>query len=320
MSEASAKSCSCVGCEVAPDESLDSGHCGQECKFGLCSHSNPNATLVKLNQMKACPSGSSQTVLLVRHGKSIANEYKFKHGHDAVESLNAAENNFFNSGLSLMGYKSVLKHGLNLWNKVETLEPQETLIVCSPIKRALQTCLLSLLSYASSASLFSTPPRIYVMPMVMEAGDTAENNGICIDALKTDPDIILMIEDIYSKMGWDETDEQNLLDYSYFYSGNTPKLPNHRWWDMSYRDNNAFRRAHEFESFLERRREDRGEGKGKQIIIVFTHWGFCHGLTRETDTKNFGIESEEDKSSLHERTLLIRHNYGMEWEWFLKKH
>jgi broad specificity phosphatase PhoE len=57
-----------------------------------------------------------------------------------------------------------------------------TVILCSPLKRCLETCLLSY-------EMCDECPKIYVMSILMEHNLEAENDGDEVEVIKTDPDL-----------------------------------------------------------------------------------------------------------------------------------
>jgi bisphosphoglycerate-dependent phosphoglycerate mutase len=93
-----------------------------------------------------------QSLVLVRHGKSMANEWKDKMdcngGRCFLGEEEAAANGLFNAALSIRGVVGCKHHGNTLWGKLKALAAdgdRPIVVYSSPIKRALQTCLMSMM-------------------------------------------------------------------------------------------------------------------------------------------------------------------------------
>jgi len=91
-----------------------------------------------------------QSLVLVRHGKSMANEWKDKTGNGRrfLGEEDAAANGLFNAALSIRGVVGCKHHGNTLWGKLKALAAdgdRPIVVYSSPIKRALQTCLMSMM-------------------------------------------------------------------------------------------------------------------------------------------------------------------------------
>ena len=181
------------------------------------------------------------TIILVRHAESTANYY--------IREINKAEKicvpQFRNAGLSPKGFEAVIqsRHNLNVI-------PVDY-ILCSPLKRALQTCLLTY----NTDSDFNN--HIHVCPLIMEHHNYIENKGIEVSEIQSDPDI--MCYKNFSKLEWDR----------YFWFGLTePKI---KWWKYNFR-NNIEQRIQLFKDML------KDPMFTDKIIMVYTHWGFINKL------------------------------------------
>ena len=143
-----------------------------------------------------------QSVVLIRHAKSVANEYKDgvseegHTGHYAIPFDEGVRHSLLNAQLSVRGVHGVRTHAGTLWQRISRLLIGRSIVLyTSPVKRALQTCLLSL-DCDEAAAIFTgdTSFRVIVMPALMEAGNTAENIGIELAAIQRCPDVFYLVE------------------------------------------------------------------------------------------------------------------------------
>jgi len=161
------------------------------------------------------------------------------------------EKQYRNAGLSVNGFQQVFDKKGSILDVVKDSD----IIITSPIKRAMQTCLLTYNDYLIDKS-------VYVMPLVTETSDSVENKGIWLPHIINNPDTIC----------YRNSDK---LDYKYFWFSNY----NAKWWCSSFR-NNVDYRIKEFKKFLKQ-----PEFTNKQVTI-YTHWGFINCLTG-LDIKNY---------------------------------
>jgi len=292
-----------------------------------------------------------QSIVLIRHAKSVANEYKDgvseqgHTGHYAIPFEEGARQNLLNSQLSVRGVHGVRTHANTLWQRMAHLKAgRDVVVYASPVKRALQTCLISL-DCEAAAAIFTgdTSFRVIVVPALMEAGNTAENVGIELAAIQCCPDIFFLVESLRVRFKLPASYE--VLDFSQFYAGEAPKPP-HRWWSMEYRAENADDRAAEFERLLAARRQDlhmaseiddaagvlSPETMG-EVVVCFTHWGFSYAMTKGMMQTNFGVEDGDaqgekgkeqwlerggirsPKGTLHPECLLLRNDPSKPFMW-----
>src|SRR5258706_8103611 len=124
-------------------------------------------------------------IYLIRHAQSTANFYAQKILGDDNYIFGSNVNRlhedqkFINAGLSPMGFQSVITQRESLLKKINDAD----ILFCSPIKRSLQTCLLTYQSQQLNQN-------IYLLSLLTEFGDSLENNGVFIDVIQQDPDII----------------------------------------------------------------------------------------------------------------------------------
>ena len=138
----------------------------------------------------------------------------------------------------------------DLWKVVAHYRP--TLIIVSPMKRALQTCLIAL-DPAPCA------PDILVLPVLMEgAGDGLENHGRVLAEIEGDVEL-----QCYAH--WNRVDLSRVP-------------PDVAWWDQQRRLNvqggGRRRQAAELARWLAAR-----DRTVRERVLIFTHWGTAEAMS-----------------------------------------
>lgn len=172
-------------------------------------------------------------IMMVRHGLSVANMQK-----DVFKGV--CDERYIDAPLSPQGRRQAE----DLWRFVREYNP--TLILVSPMKRALQTCLIAL-DPAPRA------PSIVVLPVLMEgAGTGMENRGRLVEFLAADVEL-------QCHTHW------NRVDFSGVPAGV-------KWWEDEQRKNASGggrrRQASDLVAWLETR-----PTKVREKVLVFSHWG-----------------------------------------------
>jgi len=268
------------------------------------------AEVAKHNTDGDCWADTEQKVVLIRHAKSKANEWKEANGDANIDANIAQQYGLFNAPLSVAGLQAVEKHRNDLWRHIHWVAGERDIrIFCSPIKRALQTCLVSL-DCEGAAPLFKEKGKVKVSPiaMVMETGNSCENEGILEATIKQDTD--------FDKELHGQHIGNEIMDWSHFYDGQKIKPPNPEWWDKDYR-NNIEQRVKEFNKLLKYRAKHWGNKPPKgECIVVFSHWGFTLGLAGTGDMKNFGTDTEKEDSKLHKKAIMEKLGPDQKWTWW----
>jgi len=148
----------------------------------------------------------------------------------------------------------------DLWRLVARYKP--TLIIVSPMKRALQTCLIAL----EPAPL---APSIVILPVLMEgAGTGMENQGRLVEELAGDVEL-----QCYSH--W------NRVDFSHVPAGA-------KWWEEEQRKNvsggGRRRQAADLLGWLEQR-----PGPVRAKVLAFTHWGTIEAMSGRSCSNGGGM-------------------------------
>ncbi len=175
------------------------------------------------------------TIYLTRHAQSTWN-YIHANG---IQIDNAKMKN---SALSTSGFESIVLH------RQSKLKHNIDYIFTSPLKRAIETCLLTY-------NTVDTKNPIYVTPFLVEHSDTIDCAGISVDEMKTDVDILTYRN--YKK-----------LDYETYF----PKDENKDWSNINFRMDSDKRVA----DFLKILSSDKFTNK---TVGVFSHHNFIAHFT-----------------------------------------
>lgn len=157
------------------------------------------------------------TCLLTRHGQSTSN-YQSEHPNP-----NVSLEKFRNAGLSPYGMDSISYWRNDKLSKMGNID----YIFTSPLKRAIETCLLT--------HIHSANKPVYVMSLLTEFGG-GDSEGDYVHNIKTDVDIITFPN--YNKLEFDK----------YFWVDN-PHQASGIWWEVSFRDD-LYNRMNKFKEFL----------------------------------------------------------------------
>lgn len=178
-------------------------------------------------------------IMMVRHGLSVANMQK-----DVFKG--ECDERFIDAPLSPQGRRQAE----DMWRCVALYNP--TLVLVSPMKRALQTCLIAL-DPAPRA------PKILVLPVLMEgAGTGMENRGRLVEELAADVEL-------QCHTHWGRVD--------------LSRVPaGVRWWEDEQRQNvsggGRRRQAADLVAWLASR-----PLKERQRVLVFSHWGTIEAVS-----------------------------------------
>uniref|UniRef100_A0A6U5YYN4 Histidine phosphatase family protein n=1 Tax=Guillardia theta TaxID=55529 RepID=A0A6U5YYN4_GUITH len=174
-------------------------------------------------------------ILLIRHGLSVANTQK-----DVF--FGSCDERFIDAGLSPVGRRQAEA----LSPVLEAFKPD--LILSSPMRRAIQTCMLALEGSPSS-------PPIVLHPTAMEcAGEGHENEGRVVEQISQDVEFQC---------------------FAHWRKVNLQEMPDGAWWEEEReRIKQAGGRkaqARSLVSWLKHRSERK--------IAVFTHWGLVEAFS-----------------------------------------
>lgn len=268
-----------------------------------------------------------QTVVLVRHGVSVANEYKEQVCGTHNYAISQVDDTHFrgilrNASLSMTGVGQVRRHRNTLWEHIEKIAGERRVTVfTSPIRRALETCLESLDCDAGAQIIETGNMKIYPLALVMESGSSYENNGVPLDHIEED---LYLNRDLHGKNILTE-----IIDWKHFWDDVPAELRDTgEWWSPEFRDKKVpnaedaacmmdgnglvLERARLFEKFLEWRREQ-VDSIPDECVVVFTHWGFVTGLTGISSMQNFG---KSDAKGNINKCILQRLDHRGNWKWF----
>ncbi|ARF08806.1 hypothetical protein Catovirus_1_856 [Catovirus CTV1] len=117
------------------------------------------------------------TITIIRHSKSIANEYYDKFGKWAKDEI------YRNAVLSDKGIQDIKLLKSNIVNYIHHNIGDPDYILISPLKRAIQTGLLIL------EDVYIPHNKIWITPIVTEIGNLIENKGVLIENTINDNDI-----------------------------------------------------------------------------------------------------------------------------------
>ncbi len=213
------------------------------------------------------------TIYLVRHAESTANCYKANMGNSPDYSgvlpdidYVRKENLFINASLSAEGFKQIFNK-----YKLPMHAINADFIFCSPIKRAIQTALLTYYDM----DLDDKP--IHILPLITEFGESPENIGVSQAKQQNDPEIICYKN--YACIDWDQ----------YFWQGNTPEnKQSGEWWNESFRLN-INKRISDLKIILSHQ-----QFKNKSVIL-FTHYAFIKEFTGEKKGNYKMVEAKYDQ-------------------------
>jgi hypothetical protein len=133
-------------------------------------------------------------VKIINSAYSIADEYY------EINKTKATSKSYKNPGLSSKGYETIFRSR----NVIKDYIGNPDIIISSPLKRAIQTCLLVF------NSEITTPIRL--VPLVTEFENIIENKGNARNILKIDPELIGHIN--FKNIDF-SNDKNNLLYYDF---------------------------------------------------------------------------------------------------------
>ena len=178
------------------------------------------------------------TVYLTRHAESTAH----RNGVNPQPNLKG-EMTFINAGLSSVGYEQIIKTRQSKLEKIGTAD----YIFCSPLKRAMQTCLLTY-----NETNVNCP--IYLMSLLTEFDKTPECEGVPVISILKDPELMT-----YKNSA--------LINLDYFWLYNDNNKVTGEWYNNTFRWD-LYNRISKFFEFM---KLDKFTGK---VIHVYSHAGF----------------------------------------------
>lgn len=213
------------------------------------------------------------TAIFIRHALSLANVFKKEH------KKNPTDNSYINSGLHEDGLKQISKNRDKIISHIQGYD----VVITSPIRRAMQTCLLSL-----PEDFSKTKKYIYTCPLFSEMENLIENKGVSNDVIKVDEDVCSLpnfdkvsFYKFYYEYGWK----------TIFHKGwkknpaliQSIGLLNNPWeGEINETFTDRENRVKLIKDFLS---DNYFTGKK---IVVFTHWGVIKALTGKV-VNNLGI-------------------------------
>lgn len=201
-------------------------------------------------------------VKIIRHGYSTANEYVDQHS----EKKHPTELKYRNAGLSEKGIQILLKDKDSIKSQLDNPD----FIFTSPLKRAIQTCLL----------VFDTDlnNKIRLVPLITEIGDLTENIGVGRSVTIQDPDLKML-------PNFDKIDFSNTLENLFYYDYGWKKNQNDVWHNLKTQVlSDPIIKVNYIKQFLS---EPRFTGKN---IAIFSHCMVIHHLVGKCPN-NLGIAS-----------------------------
>lgn len=256
---------------------------------------------------------AAQVTVLVRHSKSRANEWQEQNKGSssllpAITHEIATQFGLSNAGLCEEGVRANNNHRGVLWKRIQKVAGERRIrIFCSPIRRAIQTVLLSLDCDEAKFMFENGPPKVSLMPLLCEKGSGCENDGIQPAEILADADL-----ELSGKLHGFE--KRTLIDLSHFYDHVWREEWRDKWWNEEFR-NAVKARAAEFEKMLAWRRET-GDWPQRppegECVVCFTHWGFAHAVTG-VHMANFGKDRTSNPGQLAPEAILIRRDPRSSW-------
>lgn len=204
---------------------------------------------------------------IIRHSTSLAN---------ALNSMYPASDELmfkcYNAPLAPTGYELIIN------TRSKKQEYAVDFIMSSPMKRAIQTCLLTY-------NNVEIKMPIYLVSLLLEFDKYPDCEGTPIKNIMSDPDLL----------AYKNFDKLNM---EYFWNGN-PNAHNGFWWDYEFRHDIANR----MQKFRELLCEEKFSGK---TIAVYTHSGVFGGLFN-TNVHNYQgvyVEYDQSKNSFSDVTYI----------------
>jgi broad specificity phosphatase PhoE len=184
----------------------------------------------------------SNTVIIyfTRHAESIANR------NSARPHPNLKPHAFLDATLSGNGYAQVIE---NRAKKLEQIGKAD-FIFCSPLKRAIQTCLLT---YNTN----QIDSNIYLLPLLMEFDKTFECEGVPVPQLLSDPELLTY-------------ENSTKLNCDYFWTSN-PNKTTGEWYNLDFRYN-LHGRIEQFFQLLKNKEFT------NKTLHVYSHAGFIGNI------------------------------------------
>lgn len=179
-------------------------------------------------------------VFITRHAQSTWNYYHSNH------NPNIDKNIFTNSALTSHGIEDIIN---KRDRKLLTLANTD-FIFTSPLKRSIETCLLTY-----NKAILNR--NIYILSLLTELDTSCDNDGIFIEDILRDPDIVTCTN--FSK-----------LDTEYLFLAN-PNTENGEWWNIEFRQN-VQKRISDLFIFLS---DSKFTGKN---VSLFSHNGFIANI------------------------------------------
>lgn len=246
---------------------------------GPCNWNMYNKRCDELSPDDKNPENS--TIFMVRHGYSLANRWKDEHNSNYINTETSELYNLRDAELSYEGIKTILKTRDKFWfNVINTAKKRPIRIFVSPLKRTIQTCLLSLQNNILPDILHTI--KITITPFLTETGNSKENQGMLLDALKVYPPL-LELQSIVKE-----------LDFLHFEQ-------NKIWWTTPVEKN--------INSFFKYMRQRRYKWNNKECIVCFTHYGFIKRVTDKYSLSNFGtghyvVKNDGETCYTHQKWVL----------------
>ena len=196
------------------------------------------------------------TIIMVRHGYSLSNKWKDINKKNHIDTKTANLYNLYDSELSYEGIKTIINNRNFFWNNILKISNERPIrVFVSPLKRSIQTCLLSLNDKVKNI-------KVTITPFITEKGNSRENYGMRLESIKEYP---FLRE--YMEKGL----EVEFLHFDVKQS----------WWKIPVKDRITY--------FFKYMKQRRYEWNCIECIVCFSHWGFIKEITNGIQLNNFGV-------------------------------
>lgn len=211
------------------------------------------------NKTYVCKTLFNSQVYFIRHGISLANEWKHTNKKDYINLNTALFHNLYDADLSHEGIKLIRNKRNELWTEV--LRHNKTIrIFISPLKRSINTFLETIKDNNYLSTSFLKNIKVSITPLITEIGDSKENFGSSLESLKVYPPL-LELKNIVKEINFIHFPKNNI-----------------KWWGVS--KNDFLNKKNVFLDYLSNRTKN-------ECIICFTHWGFTN-YCFNVSLSNFG--------------------------------
>lgn len=115
-------------------------------------------------------------IIMVRHAESRSIEWKKNNNTKIISLENGKLFQLYNAELSEKGKIDIESAKVDFWkNVIDISNGKNIIIYCSPLRRALQTCMLSMCVQEPFLLNMFKNIKLYITPLIAETGDDCEN-------------------------------------------------------------------------------------------------------------------------------------------------